>query len=106
MFAKNKDTPDFEYFTLFDTKVGHYKEPMLAINQHDMVRQIVTVMKNPGQNVPQFITNSEDFQLFKVGNFTKKTGIIIGHAPQHVANLHEIKASIRPEMDVQALSPT
>jgi len=93
MFSKNKEVlpADFEYFTLFDTKVGIYKEPMLAINRHDILRQLDALMRDPEQQKNQLVTNAEDFQLFSVGNFTKRSGQIATWQPEHVANLHEIK---------------
>lgn len=96
MFGKKeaKETPDFEYFSIYDSKVGVYREPMLAANRFDMVRQIDNLFRDPAQAKNQLLLNSEDFSLFKVGEFTKRTGLIIGCPPEHVANLHEIRAAI------------
>lgn len=110
MFGKNSDKnqqeqADYEYFTLYDSKVGIYKEPMLAINQHDMLRQIDTLMRDPKQQQNQLVTNSEDFQLFKVGAFWKKTGVICGCTPQHIANLHEIRSAVMRSIPLRNDSP-
>lgn len=96
MFGKKQDqaTPDFEYFSIFDSKVSVYREPMLAANRHDMVRQIDNLFRDPAQAKNQLLLNAEDFSLFKVGEFTKKTGLIVGCTPEHVANLHEIRALV------------
>lgn len=99
MFGKksNNNQPDYEYFTLCDTKVGVYREPMLAINQFDMVRQIQSLFKDPAQQQNQIVTNAEDFSLFKVGAFTKKTGEITPCTHEHIANVIDIKIAIQRE---------
>lgn len=95
MFSKKEEIPaDLEYFTIFDTKVGHYKTPMLVINKHEMFRELERFMRNPENKTDPLYTNAEDFQLFSVGNFTKKTGLINSWKPEHVANLHEIKSLV------------
>lgn len=95
MFGKknNQTEPDFEYFSLYDTKVEAYRPPVLAINQYDMLRQLDNMFKDPEHAKNQIVQNAEDFQLFKVGDFTKKTGTINSYPPVHVANLHEIRAA-------------
>lgn len=106
MFGKNDQKPDFEYFAIYDSKADFYREPMLAINRHDMVRLIQSLMSDPAQQRNQLVTNSEDFAIFKVGDYTKKTGLIRGHNPEHVANLHELKASIQRDSGLSALGST
>lgn len=106
-FRKNESNPpDFEYFTIFDSKSGLYREPFLAINRHDMLRQTENLIKDPQQKQNVLVTNSEDFQLFKIGDFTKRTAKINWHEPEHIANLHEIRASVMRENSPGALSLT
>lgn len=107
---RNSETPDFEYFTIYDNKVGIYREPMLAINRHDILRQFDSLFRDPKQQTNQLLTNAEDFSLFKVGEYSKKSGTIIGTAHEHIANLHEIRSAVqRNELrDVQpvGMQPT
>jgi len=96
MFTKNnKEKPDLEYFTIFDSKVGTYREPMLAINRHDILRNLQGLFQDPAQQRNQLVTNAEDFSLFKVGEYSKKSGTITPCAHEHIANLHDIRAVIQ-----------
>lgn len=96
MFGKNnQQQPDFEYFTIFDSKVGIYREPMLAVNRHDMLRQVDGLFRDPQQKTNQLLTNAEDFSLFKVGEYSKKTGVITPCQHEHIANLHDIRAAVQ-----------
>lgn len=100
MFGKNQkqEPADLHFFNIFDTKVGCYqREPMLAINDHDMLRQLDGLMRDPSQEKNQYVTNAEDFQLFQVGSYWKKTSTLQGCEPRHIANLHEIKAAARAQ---------
>lgn len=95
MFGKkDHEQPDFEYFTIFDSKVAAYRPPMLAINRHDMLRQLDGLFRDPNEQRNQLVTNAEDFSLFKIGSFSKKTGTIVGCNPEHIANLHDIRAAV------------
>lgn len=91
-FKKEKQA-DLEYFTIYDSKVGVYREPMLAINRHDILRQIDGLFRDPAQTRNQLLTNAEDFSLFKCGEYCKRTGQITPTTLEHIANLHEIKAA-------------
>lgn len=76
--------------------------PMPAVNKHDMLRQIDSLFRDPAQKQAQLYANAEDFQLFHIANYTDKTGNLEGIRPQHIANLHEIKAAIQnrqPSLD-------
>lgn len=93
MFGKKtEETPDLEMFTIYDTKVGNYRDPIFAINRFDMLRGIESFFRNPVNANDQMSTNSEDFQVFKIGSYIRKTGTVSGHHPEHIANLHEIRA--------------
>lgn len=99
MFGKKNNNADFEYFTIYDTKVGVYKQPMLAINKHDILRQTEALFRDPQQTQNQLLTNAEDFQLFKIGEYTSRTGTITPCEPEHVANLHEIRTLVQRSID-------
>lgn len=91
--SKNKQEaePDSQYFTVYDTKGGFYRDPIMHPNRHTMLRHLSMFYRNQENRLDQLFTNSEDFQLFKIGDYYKKTGTLVGHEPEHVANLHEVK---------------
>lgn len=119
MFKRNENQQpeipaDMEFFVIYDSKVQAYREPILAVNKFDLLRQIDTLFRNPESQKNQLVMNAEDFSVFKIGDFTKKTGVIKTQDHEHICNLHEIRSSIEAEKhkvqrDVspkQALFPT
>lgn len=93
MFGK-KENPDLEYFIIQDTKVGvPFREPVLAINRFDILRQIESLFSKPGEETNPLVQNSEDFQLFKIGEYNKRTGVITPCHHEHIANLFELKTA-------------
>lgn len=114
MFFGNKSDSssvpcDMELFTIFDTKSGSYRDPVLAPNSGVLMRDLhASFRKFPDD---QYFTNAEDFQLFKVGEFTRKTGTLVGCPPVHIANLHDVKHAFLKiaqfdQNPPRALSPT
>ena len=95
MFGKDQKRPDLEMFTIFDTKTATYRIPSYAINKYDLLRQIENMFKDPSQEKNDLNTNAEDFQVFKIGEYDRLTGQLAAQKPEHVANLHEIKASLK-----------
>ena len=93
MFDKKKPEPDLEIFVAFDSKVGHYRDPVFGINQFDVIRQLEILMNSPQDSQHQYVTHAEDFQLFKIGSYHRKTGLITSQPPEHIANFHEIKVA-------------
>lgn len=98
MFKKTetKQDPDFEIFVIHDSKVGGYRQPIFAINKFDMLRHFENTFREVAQSKEQnqYFTNAEDFALFKIGEYSKKTGTIQSHLMEHVANLHDIKSVV------------
>lgn len=92
---KNGKQPDFEYFTIYDSKVGVYREPVLAVNKFDLLRTLESYMRNPANQQNQLYTNAEDFSAFKIGEYDKATGKITPCNHEHVANLHEIRTIVQ-----------
>lgn len=84
--------PDMEVFTVFDVKSGTYRTPILGLNRFDIIRDVERLMRDPAQVRNDLVTNAEDFQLFKVGEWFKKEGRLEVCRPEHIANFHEIKA--------------
>lgn len=86
----NEKIKDFQVFTIFDTKAGFYRKPMIAENEFDIMREYQSMCLNP-QLTDVIVTNAEDFQVFRIGWFNKKEGLMVGNEPEHVFNLHELK---------------
>lgn len=92
----NQKQFDKQFFTIYDSKVGTYRAPILAINEHDVLRQIDTLFRDPDQKRNQLLLNAEDFSLFKIAEYSEKTGEIRPIEPiQHVANLHDIRSVVQ-----------
>lgn len=94
MFGKNnkEEKPDLEAFAIYDSKVESYGDPKFAINQHDFIRGVLNMFKDPANAQNQFYLNAEDFSLFKIGSYYRKTGTFVPQNPAHCANLHELRA--------------
>lgn len=84
---------DLQLFIIFDTKVGNYRLPMFSTNKFSMLREIEQLMLDPQHKNNQYVTNSEDFQLFKMGDFWYKNGKLIVHEHEHIANMHDLRAA-------------
>lgn len=93
-FQKNQN-PDLQAFVLHDTKTNSYNAPMFALNKFDMIRQLENLMRDPNQTQNQYLLNAEDYQLFHVADYYKKTAELNGKKPEHIANLHEIRAAVQ-----------
>lgn len=92
MFQKPKLQEDFCVFTIFDTKTSSYRMPIIVEDDASIIRALSNNMVNPAMEFDQYVQNAEDFQLFKIGSFDKKTGVLVAGSPVHVANLHDLKA--------------
>lgn len=103
---KSKKNSDLEFFTIYDSKTESYREPMLAMNRLDMIRSLEGLFRDSRQVTNQLVTNSEDFALFKVGEFDRKTGLIVSTNHEHIINLHELRSSIRPQAVQMGIDPT
>lgn len=97
MFGKNRTEvgADYEMFAMYDSKVDAYDMPMFALNEHDIIRSIMNTFANPQQADNKYLVNAEDYSLFRVGSYTKKSGLVQGQNPQHIANMHELRATVR-----------
>lgn len=109
MFGSQKPDPDLEIFTVYDSKVGVYRPPMYSINQFALLREFQTqIFMDPSQSRNELFTNPEDFQIFKIGEYSRRTGTITPCQPKHVANLHELKTAVQrsnPSQDSRNVTP-
>lgn len=92
-----KKVPDLKVFSIWDSKVQSYRSPQMAINNEDMIRQLMNMMRDPSQARNGLLVNAEDYQLFAIGIYDYKSGTLQGFQPEHVANLHELKAIVLRE---------
>ena len=107
MFGKSNQDPDLELFTLFDSKIGRYRSPLMAENRHEMMRNVELFCRNSQNHTDPLFVNAEDFQIFKIGEYSKKTGEILAQKPEHIANVYEIKAMVlRSLKETMGIAPT
>jgi len=97
MFGKKdeKVNPDFEVFVIYDSKVGVYRMPIFAINKYDLIREFDRTFRDPQEQRNQYFTNAEDFALFKIGEYSKRSGQITPTTPEHIVNLHELRTTVQ-----------
>jgi len=99
--GKAENVPDFEYFTIYDTKVGAYKNPLLSTNSLEVLRQIEGFMMNPANQHDPLVTHAEDYSIFKIGTYSKTTGKITPCPAESIAQLHEIKSIVQHKLQKQ-----
>lgn len=95
MFGRNEieKQADLEIFAIYDSKAKAYRPPAYSKNKFTAVREVENVMKQNKDH--EYNTNSEDFKIFKLGSYDFQTGLITSHPPEHVTNLHELKAPVQ-----------
>lgn len=93
---KTKHQADLMIFTIFDNKTGSYEIPFFAVNHLDLQRQIINMFRDPGQKNNKFLVNAEDFQIFRLGSYDRKTGVILSGEMEHVCNLHDLRILALP----------
>lgn len=93
MFGKKDDNRfDREFFSIYDSKTGIYRAPLLHHNRFEIVREVENLFRDPEHAKAQLVVNAEDFSIFKVGDFDTKTGEIRPtSAPEHIVNLNDIR---------------
>lgn len=90
--GKTQKEPDSEFFTIYDSKTKNYREPALATNRFDLIRQFQNMMLDPQQAKNPYLINAEDYSIFKVGEFDRRTGAIKSTPHEHIVNLHDLRA--------------
>lgn len=103
MFGKKEEqhNADMELFTIYDGKTQSYEIPGYAVNQNDMIRQMLNMFRDPKQSENRFLINAEDFSIFSLGTYDKKTGRIMATELRHVANLHDLRSIARPDWSIE-----
>lgn len=100
MFTKKENRkPDLDVFVMFDSKVGTYDRPFFALNQDDLLRDVLNNMRKDAKDPNcqnKYYMNAEDFSIFKIGSYYRESGEITGESAKHVVNLHELKVLAQP----------
>jgi hypothetical protein len=91
---KTTETPTYFIFAIFDTKANSYRDALNAQSEWDLLRDYEKMCRDEKGQQSDLVNNAEDFQLFSIGAYYKTTGSIVGWLPRHVANLHQVKASV------------
>lgn len=105
MFEKKKKDSDLEMFTVYDSKTDSYRDPLFAVNSLDVLREFQNAFQDPdAPKKNSYFKNAEDFSLFKIGSYHRKTGLCEAHQPTHVVNFHELKAQALRE-NARNMSP-
>lgn len=91
MFGKKADN-NYEVFVTFDSKAKAYDLPVFVPGKEVLMRDIINLMNNPQHQTAVRVQNAEDFSLFKIGTYDLKTSKLDYHAPEHIANFHELRA--------------
>lgn len=102
--GKSNDN-DREYFAIYDSKVRNYRDPILAFNREDLIREIENLMSSPKEQRNPLVMNAEDFSLFKVGAWDSKKGEIKPCVHEHVINFIEVRSMIHSRLAAMPPNP-
>lgn len=106
MFGRSeKNDNDFSLFAIYDTKAQVYRLPIPEKDSAIVVRQIEKLFQDPSQNQNDFVSHAEDFAVYKIGEYNCKTGVISPCRPEHIVNVHELRARAHASMAAQAKVP-
>lgn len=101
MFGKKQEErSDLEIFTIFDSKSQSYGNPVFVQNKNVLQRDIINMMKDPQQAQNLYILNAEDYSVFKIGTYSKTTGLVVSQNLEHVCNMHDLRAMAGPPKEV------
>lgn len=106
MWKKEKTKPDLEIYVIFDSKVGIYKDPMFSINEWSIIRDYERLVRDEKARDNELVSNAEDFQLFRIGTYSRQTAEIVATTPVHVVNFHEVKSKVISDLNRALPTPT
>lgn len=76
-------------FTVYDSKVGIYMDPFVALNEGQAERAMANLVSNPEHHFSRY---SQDFTLFEIGEYDKSLGVYtMNQAHRRISGLWEIK---------------
>nr|QJB19553.1 MAG: nonstructural protein [Microvirus sp.] len=98
---------DAEIFTIYDSKSKSYEMPSFSANGDTVKRGILNMFRDPSQSQNKFLVNAEDYSVFKIGSFNKTTGELEVQHPEHIVNLHDLRALAGPTAPIpQQMNPS
>lgn len=93
MFGKNdKQLPDFEIFTIYDSKTKTYENPHFEVNEDVLRRNLLNLFNDPRQAQNKYVVNAEDYSIFRIGTYIKTTGRLATIELEHVSNMNDLRA--------------
>lgn len=94
MFGKeSKNQVDAQLFVIYDSKTQSYGNPVIAVNSHDLHRQMYASLEKD-KNENRFYANAEDFSVFKIADYCRTTGVLTPCQHESVFNFHEMRSAI------------
>lgn len=90
---ENQRQSDLQLFTIYDSKTESYRDPVMAVNQHDLARQITNSFREQ-RDKNGYFANAEDYSVFYLGDYCRKTGTIAAREPVHQFNLHDLRSVV------------
>lgn len=107
MFGKKSEKQsDLELFTIYDSKSKSYGIPMLEKNKDVLVREILNQFQDINFQSKALLLNAEDYSVFRIGFFDKSTGVLTSQNPEHIVNLHDLRAISKPANAGPGIVPT
>lgn len=86
-------------FTVYDSKVAAYKQPIFMRNAGEAIRAILDVMSNSEHPFSKY---AEDYTLFELGEYDDDNASFnMELTPKSLAKLNELKAARSPIQPVQ-----
>ena len=79
-------------YVIRDTKMLTYRNPVACPNVAVMTRELTEVANNPES---PFSKHATDYELYEIGEFDEKTGLIIGQEqPVFILTLSELQTPL------------
>lgn len=92
---KPEKQTDMQVFSIYDSITQSYRLPGYAVNIYDLQRQFEQMMRDPKQQQADIFTSPQDFTVFRIGDFDRKTGLFnFTKTAEPVLRMHEFVAQI------------
>lgn len=83
-------------FTVFDSKVGAYKEPIYLRSTGEAIRAMTETLSNPQHQFSKF---AEDYTLFELGEYDDANASFQLHlTPKTICKISELKSQQAPQL--------
>lgn len=80
-------------YSVFDSTILAYSRPFYAVRDEAMSREFQNLINNPECPNQNWRENSEDFQLFRIGEYDDSTAVFKSFPPVSVCTLASLKKS-------------